>query len=98
LGSQVVARKMGMARHQVQSDADTILNEALGEVSPVIPSDRWAGIVSKMKSLPPEERVAYVARARGVKNMAQIENLRRTLETLGLLLPVGVAAGSLSEE
>jgi GNAT superfamily N-acetyltransferase len=94
LGSQVVARKMGMGRHEVQSDAGTILNEALGEVSPVIPADRWAEIVSKMKSLPPEERVAYVARARGVKNMAQIENLRRTLETLGLLLPVGVAAAS----
>jgi hypothetical protein len=93
LGSQVVAREMGMGRHEVQSDAGTILNEALGEVSPVIPADRWSDIVTKMKSLPPSERVAYVAKARGVKNMAQIENLRRTLETLGLLLPVGVAAG-----
>jgi hypothetical protein len=92
-GSQKVARELGMERHQVQSDAGTILNEALGEVSPVIPEARWAEIVTKMKSLPPEERTAYVARARGVKNMAQIENLRRTLETLGLLLPVGVAAG-----
>jgi hypothetical protein len=95
LGSQVVAKKLGMERGQVQSDAGTILNEALGEVSPVIPADRWADIVTKMKSLPPSERVAYVAKARGVKNMAQIENLRRTLETLGLLLPVGVAAGTM---
>lgn len=93
VGSQVVARELGMGRHEVQSDAGTILNEALGEVSPVIPEARWADIVTKMKSLPPSERVAYVARARGVKNMAQIENLRRTLETLGLLLPIGVAAG-----
>jgi hypothetical protein len=97
LGSQVVARKLGMERGQVQSDAGTILNEALGEVSPVIPADRWKDIVTKMKSLPPEERVAYVARARGVKNMAQIENLRRTLETLGLLLPLGAVAASSGE-
>jgi hypothetical protein len=97
LGSQVVARKTGMARHEVQSDAGTILNEALGEVSPVIPADRWKDIVTKMKSLPPEERTAYVARARGVKNMAQIENLRRTLETLGLLLPLGAVAASSGE-
>jgi hypothetical protein len=47
--------------------------------------------------LPPEERTAYVARARGVKNMAQIENLRRTLETLGLLLPLGAVAGSVDQ-
>lgn len=98
VGSQKVARELGMERHQVQSDAGTILNEALGEVSPVIPEKAWAGIVAKMKSLPPEERVAYVARARGVKNMAQIENLRRTLETLGLLAPVGLAVGAASSE
>jgi len=98
VGSQVVAREMGMAREKVQSDAGTILNEALGEVSPVIPADRWADIVTKMKSLPPSERTAYVARARGVKNMAQIENLRRTLETLGLLLPIGAVGGIAANE
>jgi hypothetical protein len=97
LGSQVVARKLGMERGQVQSDAGTILNEALGEVSPVIPADRWKDIVTKMKSLPPEERVAYVAKARGVKNMAQIENLRRTLEHLGLLVPAAASGLTLRE-
>jgi pyruvate/2-oxoacid:ferredoxin oxidoreductase beta subunit len=47
-----------------------------------------------MKAMPMAEREAYVARATSGKAQWQIENIRRTLEHLGLLLPVGAAAAS----
>jgi hypothetical protein len=75
-----------------------IAGEMLGEASPILPKKVLADIVEKMKSLPMSEREAYVARAKDIKTRAQVENVRRVLEQLGLLLPVGVAAGTLSEQ
>jgi hypothetical protein len=94
VGSQKVARELGMERHQVQSDAGTITDEALGEVSKLIPEEPWRDIVLKMKAMPPSERFGYVAKSRGAKNMAQLEQLRRDLEILGLMVPIGVASQS----
>ena len=87
---------------QIRLDADTITDEALGEVSKLIPSGDqnagWARIVRDMKALPPDQRAAYIARSNSPKNRAQMEQLRRTLESLGIMIPVGVGVGAASRE
>jgi pyruvate/2-oxoacid:ferredoxin oxidoreductase beta subunit len=50
-----------------------------------------------MRAIPIAQREAYVARATSGKAQWQIENIRRTLEHLGLLVPAGVAAGGLAQ-
>jgi hypothetical protein len=87
---------------QIRLDADTITDEALGEVSKLIPAGDqnagWARIVRDMKALPPDQRAAYIARSKSQKNRDQMEVLRRTLESLGIMIPVGVGVGAASRK
>lgn len=98
LGSEKVARQMGMDRGQVQRDAGVITDEALGEVSKLIPTKAWEKIVKKAMSLPPEARPAYIAKMHGGKNLAQGEALLRTLKAAGLMIPIGVAGAAMGNE
>jgi len=54
-------------------------------------------IIDTMRKMPMAEREAYVARATSGKAKWQVENIRRTLEHLGLLVPVGVAGAAASQ-
>ena len=68
-----------------------VLNEALGEASPLLPKRVLEQIAEAIKKLPRgPERDAYVRAARDAKTMPQIETIRRVLESQGLLVPVGV--------
>jgi len=51
-----------------------------------------------MKALPPDQRAAYIARSKSQKNRDQMEVLRRTLESLGIMIPVGVGVGVASRK
>lgn len=93
IGAEKVARQTGKTIEQIRQEAGPVLGEAAGEASMMIPKKAWARIMADMKALPPEARAAYVSKARGAKNQAQLEQLRRTYEELGLLVPVGLGAG-----
>jgi len=97
-GAQKVGREAGLTKEEVRRQAGPVLDEALGEASPILPKEALKSIIDKMKSIPMAEREAYVARATSGKAKWQVENIRRTLEHLGLLLPAGVAAGVIAEE
>ncbi len=95
-GAQRVARQAGMTTQDVRTAAGPVLDEAVGEASPILPQQALGRIIDDMKALPPgAEREAYVARATSGKTKAQVENVRRTLEHLGLIVPaaVGVREG-----
>jgi hypothetical protein len=92
VGAQQVGRQVGLTKEQVRMQAGPVLDEALGEASPVLPRKAIASIAEKIKTLPMSERDAYVAKATSGKAMWNVEVVRRTLEHLGLLLPLGVAA------
>ena len=98
VGAQRVGRQVGMTKEQVRQQAGPVLDEVRGEASPILPIEPFRKIIDTMKAIPPAEREAYVARATSGKAKAQIENIRRTLEHLGLLLPVGAAVGAASSE
>lgn len=98
VGAQNVARATGMTKEAVRRAAGPVLGEAVGEASPILPKQALQGIIDKMKSIPPAEREAYVARATSGKTQWQVENIRRTLEHLGLLLPLGAAGVAISKE
>lgn len=95
VGAQKVGRDVGMTKEQVRQAAGPVVGETRGEASPIIPAKAWERIVDDMKALPKTGgfREAYVARASAGKNRGQVEQLRRTLEHLGLLLPLGAVAG-----
>lgn len=97
VGAQKVGREVGMTKEEVRKATGPVLDEALGEASPILPKKALYSIIDTMKKIPPAEREAYVAKATSGKAKWQIENIRRTLEHLGLLLPVGVAAGVASQ-
>lgn len=98
-GAQRVGKGIGMTKEEVRTATGPLLGEKLGEASPIIPKEPWTRIVETMKALPKTggHREAYVARAAPGKNRGQMEQLRRTLEQLGLLLPIGAGGVALSE-
>lgn len=98
VGAQKVGKSVGMTKEEVRKQTGPVLNEALGEASPILPKQALKSIIDKMKSMPMSEREAYVAKATSGKTQWQVENIRRTLEHLGLLLPVGMAAGAAARE
>lgn len=96
IGAQNVGRALGMTKEEVRKQAGPVLGEELGEASPILPRKALQSIIDTMRALPMSEREAYVARATSGKAQWQIENIRRTLEHLGLLLPAGVVAGAVA--
>lgn len=98
-GAERVGRPLGKTKEQIRMETGPVLDEAVGDASPILPEKILFQMIDKMKSLPKTggEREAYVARALDGKTKAQVENIRRTLQHLGLLLPVGVA-GAMSQE
>jgi hypothetical protein len=92
IGAQRVGKGVGMTKEQVRQVAGPVLDEAQGEASPILPKQAFQNIIDTMKDMPISERESYVARATSGKTKWQVENIRRTLEHLGLLLPVGAAA------
>lgn len=94
VGAQRVGREAGLSKEEVRKATGPVLDEELGEASPILPKKALQSIIDTMKKLPMSEREAYVARATSGKAKWQIENIRRTLEHLGLLLPVGAAAAA----
>jgi len=97
-GARRVGREVGMTQDQVRAAAGPVLDEAVGAASPILPKEVLKQIIDKMRPLSMAEREAYVAAATSGKTKAQVENVRRTLEHLGLLVPVGVGAGMLAAE
>lgn len=97
VGAQNVGRQVGMTKEEVRRVAGPVLDEALGEASPILPKKAFQNIIDTMKDMPMAEREAYVARATSGKTKWQVENVRRTLEHLGLLLPAGMAGMSLAD-
>ena len=91
IGAEKAGRPLGMTKEQVRMETGPVLDEALGEASPILPKNALKSIIDTMKAMPMAEREAYVARATSGKSKWQIENVRRTLEHLGLLLPLGAA-------
>lgn len=93
VGAEQVGRGVGLTKEAVRQQTAPILGEAPGEASPILPKEPLGRIVDALKALPPgAEREAYVARATSGKAQWQIENIRRTLEHLGLVLPIGATA------
>lgn len=96
-GAERVGRATGLTKEQVRQQTSPILGEQPGEASPIFPRDVLGRIVDTVKALPVSEREAYVARATSGKAQWQIENIRRTLEHLGLLVPVAAMRQSIME-
>jgi len=95
-GAQVVGRELGMTKDDVRQAAGPVLDEARGEASPIFPKNVLTKIIDDIRQLPPgAEREAYVARATSGKAKWQVENIRRTLEHLGLVVPAAVSARDL---
>lgn len=92
-GAERVGRSAGLSKDDVRAQTGPILGETPGTASPILPENALGRIVDALKQLPPggPEREAYVKLATSGKAQWQIENIRRTLEHLGLLLPVGAA-------
>ena len=91
VGAERVGRAAGLTKEEVRQQTGPIVGEDLGEASPILPSDPLKRIIDTMKAMPPNEREAYVAKATAGKSRGQIENIRRTLEHLGLLVAAPVA-------
>ena len=98
VGAQKVGRQVGMTKEEVRKATGPVLDEAVGEASPILPKKALTSIIDTMKAIPVAEREAYVAKATSGKAKWQVENIRRTLEHLGLLLPVGAAAAMEGQE
>lgn len=98
VGAEVVGRQNGLTKQAVREATGPILGEAHGEASPVFPEKPLQRMIDTMKALPKEgsERAAYVQGAKDPKTMAQLENLRRTLAHLGLVVPIA-SAGALAK-
>lgn len=96
-GAERVGRGQGLTKEQVRQQAGPVLGEAVGEASPILPKQALSNIIDTMKAMPPSEREAYVARATSGKSQWQIENIRRTLEHLGLLVPAAAGMSSLRQ-
>lgn len=98
VGAEVVGRQSGLGTQAVREATGPVLGEAPGEASPILPQQALGRIVDTIKALPPgAEREAYVARATSGKAQWQIENIRRTLEHLGLVVPVAASVPTLRD-
>jgi len=97
VGAEQVGRGAGMSKQAVRDVTAPILGEAQGAASPILPEAALTRIIDTIKALPPggPEREAFVARATSGKTQWQVENIRRTLEHLGLIVPVAAGAGML---
>ncbi len=88
-GAEPVGRGVGKTKEQVRAETGPILGEQQGAASPIFPQKTLTTIIDTMRKIPPgAEREAYVARATSGKAQWQVENIRRTLEHLGLLAPL----------
>lgn len=98
VGAEVVGRQNGLTKEAVRQQTAPILGEQPGEASPILPQQALGKIIDAVKALPPggPEREAYVARATSGKAQWQIENVRRTLEHLGLIVPLAAAPAMVS--
>jgi hypothetical protein len=96
-GAEKAGMPVGMTKEAVRKEVGPVLDEALGEASPILPKKALQRIIDDMKALPPAQREAYVARASSGKTRWQAENLRRTLEHLGLLLPAAAVGAATYE-
>lgn len=98
-GAEQVGRQVGMTKDAVREAAGPVLDEAQGAASPILPTNALGTIIDTLKAMPPgsAEREAYVARATSGKTKWQVENIRRTLEHLGLVLPAAMAAPAMRE-
>lgn len=100
-GAERVGRAQGLTKEQVRAQTQPILGEAQGEASHVVPENTLDTFIAKMRAMEPGSpaRVDYVKAAKDPKTMAQLENLRRTLEKLGLVAPLSVGgAGAMSSQ
>lgn len=97
IGAEKTGRAVGMSKQEVRDVATPILGAEPGAASPILPEGALKNIIDKLKSLPPggPEREAYVATATSGKAQWQIENIRRTLEHLGLIVPVAATGGAM---
>lgn len=95
IGAEQAGRATGMTKQQVRDVATPILDAAPGEASPILPEKALKRIIDTIKELPKggPEREAYVQKATSGKTQWQVENIRRTLEHLGLIVPVAAGAG-----
>lgn len=92
IGAEKVGRAAGLSKEAVREQTGPILGETPGHASPILPQKVLGRIIDDMRQIPPgPEREAYVARATSGKAQWQVENLRRTLEHLGLLVPIGLS-------
>jgi hypothetical protein len=93
-GAERVGKPLGMTKEQVREVAGPVLGETPGSASPILPKQALQKIIDDMRALPKDgpERAAYVARATSGKTQWQVENIRRTLEHLGLVVPAAVGA------
>lgn len=99
IGAEQAGRATGMTKQQVRDVATPILDAAPGEASPILPEKALKRIIDTIKELPKggPEREAYVAKATSGKTQWQVENIRRTLEHLGLIVPVAAGGGMLRD-
>lgn len=99
VGAEQVGRGVGMSKEEVRAATSPILGEAQGAASPILPEASLGRIIDTLKAMPPgsAEREAYVARATSGKAQWQIENIRRTLEHLGLIVPVATGVESVRD-
>lgn len=95
IGAEQAGRATGMTKQQVRDVATPILDAAPGAASPILPEAALKRMIDTLKALPKggPEREAYVAKATSGKTQWQVENIRRTLEHLGLVVPA-VASGA----
>lgn len=98
VGAEKVGRGAGMTKEEVRQEVGPLFGETHGEASPILPQEPLKRIIDTMKAMPPGEREAYVAKATAGKTRGQIENIRRTLEHLGLLVAAPVAGGAMLRE
>lgn len=93
IGAEKVGRAQGLTKEQVRVQTGPVLNEKIGQASPIMPEQALGRIIDTIKALPKEggAREAYVQAATSGKAQWQIENIRRTLEHLGLLVPLAVS-------
>lgn len=97
IGAEKTGRAAGMTKQEVRDVATPILGAEPGAASPILPEGALKKIVDTLKALPPggPEREAYVAAATSGKAQWQIENIRRTLEHLGLIVPIAATGGAM---
>lgn len=100
IGAEKVGRDAGLTKQQVRDQTAPILGEQPGQASPILPEGALKRIIDTLKEMPKggPEREAYVARATSGKTQWQVENIRRTLEHLGLIVPVAVAGDGMVRE